>query len=116
MERLDISLVIPGVKKPGPFSSSANRNCIVDAKFESQSLRILIHLNSAQKHGHFTRTATTVTKYLYKIQRLPDKIIPESSTFRLGKNKVVITIRKAKQGSWQHVLDTRGLETLEEDY
>lgn len=100
-----VSLAIPGIKKAGPFSNHPSRNTIVDAKFYEQSLRIDVQVHSS---GNLN------IKYLYKVKLLPEKIAPELCTHRIGKNKIVLTIRKKSVGSWLPTLETKGLETADD--
>lgn len=83
----------------------------MDAKFFEQSMRVLVEIEA----GKSQKSKAAAGKYLYKVKRLPDRIVPEQSHWELQKNKVVVTLRKAKIGSWQRVLDQQGLETAEEE-
>lgn len=53
--------------------------------------------------------------YRYHIKRLPDDILPDKCSHKVKKDKVVITLVKAKPRSWESDLAETGLETSVDD-
>lgn len=102
-----VSIVIPGVKKQSMRSGMANGSLKV--QFQSRSFEVKVQLDS-NKNGR-----KTSDYFRCHIKRLPQEILPERSTYKIEKDKIVLTLLKAKPLSWAGDLDSRGLEMDESD-
>lgn len=102
-----VNVVIPGIKKQRMKNGIANGS--VEVQFSSRAFEVKVQLDSKES----SRKMADI--YRYKIKRLPQDILPEKSMYKIEKDKIVLTLLKAKPLSWAGDLDGRGLEMDDSD-
>ncbi|OWF52399.1 uncharacterized protein LOC110447869 [Mizuhopecten yessoensis] len=102
----EVQVLIPGlqVKKTMLLVGSKKPKedvCTVDVKLEESSLEVTADIKD--KKGK-------VTKYRYKANKLPSIIDKEACSVSYEKEKVIISLKKQEEYSWDVALSKSGLD------
>ena len=118
-ERCNVTVVINGVKRP-KFFGLFGKNTEVDLQLKEQcvSLSLISHsllvCRSLRLFCEVTvkrQGKNKLEKCLYQVNRLPNKIDVDASSYTVKEGQVLITLVKLEPGSWANILDQYGLET-----
>ncbi|XP_060080865.1 uncharacterized protein LOC132560223 [Ylistrum balloti] len=102
----EVQVLIPGLKvqKSMLFLGSKKPKedvCTIDVKLEESSLELTADIKD--KKGK-------VTKYKYKANKLPSLVDTDASSVSYDKEKVIITLKKKEEYSWDVALSKSGLD------
>ncbi|XP_033752543.1 uncharacterized protein LOC117336205 [Pecten maximus] len=106
LSNAEVQVLIPGlqVKKSMMFMGSKKLKedvCTVNVKLEESSLELTAEVKD--KKGK-------VTKFKYKANKLPSLIDKDASSVSYDKEKVIITLKKQEEYSWDVALSKSGLD------